>query len=67
MLTLHNPWMLTALAVIPLLVWYFRTRRRPTVVISSIAPAKRVSRPRRLQVAEVIYLAALVFKGKHRA
>ena len=59
MLTLHNPWMLTALAVIPLLVWYFRKRRRPTVVISSIAPVKRVSRPRRLQVAEVIYLAAL--------
>lgn len=59
MLTLHNPWMLAALAVIPLLIWYFRKRRRPTVVISTVAPARKVSRPRRLQVPEVIYLAAL--------
>ena len=59
MISFHDPWMFAALLVIPFLLWHFRRRPRPAVVISSIAPAKKVARPRRLRVAEIIFLAAM--------
>ena len=59
MISFHNPWMFLALLVIPFLLWHFRRRPRPAVVISSVASAKKVARPRRLQMAEIIFLAAM--------
>ena len=59
MFSFQYPWMLLTLLAVPLLLWRFLTRRRPSVVVSSVIPARRIAGGRRLKFQEVCILLAL--------
>jgi len=57
------PWMLLTLLAVPLMAWRFMVRRRPTVVIPTVIPARRIARKRRLTLPEICVLLALFLLG----
>ena len=63
MFSFQYPWMLLSLLAVPLLLWRFLTRRRPSVVISSVIPARRISGRRRLRFQEICILLSLFALG----
>ena len=63
MFDFQYPWMLLTLLVVPLMAWRFYCRRRPSVVIPSVVPARRVARKRRLTFPEICILLTLLFMG----
>ena len=63
MFDFQYPWLLLTLLAVPLMAWRFYCRRRPSVVIPSIAPARKVARKRRLTFPEISILLTLLFMG----
>ena len=60
MIEFQYPWMLLSCLAGPLMAWRFMVRRRPSVVIPSVAPARKIVRKRRLTIPEIFMLAALL-------
>lgn len=60
MFDFQYPWMFLTLTVIPFMAWFFMVRRRPSVVIPTVAPARRIARKRRLTLPEICVLLALL-------
>ena len=61
MINLQYPWMLLTLLCVPLLAWRFLTRRRPSVVVSSVIPARRLSAgKRKLTFPEICVLISML-------
>jgi len=59
MIVFQHPWMLTALAAVPLFYFIFRRRKQPSVVIPTTAPLKKLRGKRKLSIMEYTILASL--------